>query len=386
MKIAYSNICINPSFPIKQSGFIQQINPVYRFKDDLHARLVAFDDDEKIIIHISIDLIYATIELQEGLERLVQEKSSKPVRVIISATHTHFSGDIHDIRFQGELIEKLMYAIENLEYIESQDFSISYQCVPFEGVGTSRISNHKANVLLQLYTIYKNSKAMLGLIVYNCHPTIHNGDTPYFTAEYPGYVLQEMKHLHPDMEFTFLQGAAGDVSTRFTRITQDYKGMITLAMRLVNKLEELMCENPEQKPLDHVETAFEVFPIEHEFNPIDLSKVSNDLSDREKETIEIGMKVREDLSHHLYTLVKQAMISKLDLGPYTFVFCPNEAFSSYIDCVDTNSCALVAYSNGYAPYITGLQDDFITYEKFTDTYTENTKRTYMALLQKYGKK
>ena len=48
MKIAYSKICINPSFPIKQRGFIQQVNPVYNFHDDLHARILAFDDGEKI--------------------------------------------------------------------------------------------------------------------------------------------------------------------------------------------------------------------------------------------------------------------------------------------------------------------------------------------------
>ena len=384
MKIAYSEICINPSFPIRQAGFIQQVNPIYNFHDDLHARLLAFDDGEKIAYLVSMDILGCTIEIQNYLKNEWQKRSDKPISVTLSATHTHFGGNQKDLRYQEEIVTKLMYAFDHLVFEESDAYTISYQCVPFTGVGTSRISNHKATVLLHYYTIYKENEAVLGIIVHNCHPTIHHGNTPYFSSEYPGYVLKELKRLHPDMNFTFMQGAAGDVSTRFTRPSQDYHAVIELGNHLVDQIESFMKEEKEVNPFEQIGYACTTLPLQHEFHPIDLSNIPSDLTPRELETIHIGAKVREELATKLETLTKQVLISKLELGPYKIVFCPNEAFSSYIDCIDTSKCSLVAYSNGYSPYITGIDDKFITYEKFTDTVTRQTKLELMDILRKYG--
>lgn len=385
MKIAYSTIDINPSFPIQQSGFIDQINPIYNFHDDLHARILAFEDDEQIIYHVSLDILGCPIEVQDSLLAELQRKTDKKVSITCSATHTHFGGNQKDIRYQGEVMNKILLGIEYLSFTESDDIEISYQCVPFEGVGTSRISNHKANVLLQLFTIYVDKKPHTAIMVHNCHPTIHSGKTPYFTSEYPGYVITELTRRHPEMNFTFIQGAAGDVSTRFTRKSQKYDAVIDLGDKLANEVDRLMAEEKEIKPLDKLVYDASIIPLTHEFNPIDISNLPEGLTPREIETIHIGVKVRETLAQHLDTLDKQVKISKIDLGSYTIVFAPNELFSSYIDCVDTTKAALGAYSNGYSPYITGISDNFITYEKFTDTVDVESKKRYMDTVRRYGK-
>ena len=154
---------------------------------------------------------------------------------------------------------------------------------------------------------------------------------------------------------------------------------------VVDEVERLLACEKELKPLDKIEYDATYVPLTHEFNPIDISNLPEGLTDREIETIHVGAQVREGLAKRLHTLVKQVMISKLELGPYKIVFCPNEAFSSYIDCVDTTKAGLAGYSNGYSPYITGINDDFITYEKFTDTVTVEAKQRYMDVLRKYGK-
>jgi hypothetical protein len=182
-----------------------------------------------------------------------------------------------------------------------------------------------------------------------------------------------------------MQGAAGDVSTRFTRPSQDYAAVRALGDEMVKEVERLMANEVEVVPFDKIVYASEVLPLEHEFNPIDLSNIPANLTPRELETIQQGVIMRENLSKKLENLVKQVKLSKMDFGPYTIVFCPNEAFSSYIDCVDTKRSALVAYSNGYSPYITGINDNFITYEKFTDTVTVEAKQELMKVLEKYGK-
>lgn len=385
MKIATSTIGINPGFPINQAGFIQQVNPIFEFHDDLQARIVAFDDGNSVSYHISLDSLGVGNDVQEHLRGYLQKKSDRPINLTLSSTHTHFAADASDVRYQSELFEKLECALDTLYFIEYDNVTVSYRCMPFEEVGTSRISNHEAIVLLQLFTIAVDNKPTICMIVHNCHPTILDGNTPYFSSEYPGYVIQELSQLYPDIYFTFIQGAAGDVSTRFTRSTQDYTSVVSLGNKLVSKVGELLNEETECVEFNKVAYDYVILEVEHEFDSIDISNLPSTLSPRELETIRIGVEVRDNLSKKLDTLDKQVMISKLGFGPYTLVFCPNEVFSSYINCIDSTKSALGCYSNGYSPYMTGIKDDFITYEKFTDTYTMDTKKKYIKILESFGK-
>lgn len=219
-------------------------------------------------------------------------------------------------------------------------------------------------------------------MIHNCHPTIHHGETPYFTSEYPGYVIARLKELHEGVQFSFLQGAAGDVSTRFTRPSQDYQGVKYLGSKLVDKIEEMSSQDVKILPLREIAYDSQFLKLEHKLRSIDLSQMRSDISDREKEEIQLGAKVNAYLSEHPEKLQSFYLISGVRIGPYHLVFCPSEAFSCYIDCIDPSRTALVCYSNGYGPYMTGIHDNFITYESFTDTLTEQTKQKYMEILKK----
>ena len=132
MKIATSTICINPTFPIKQAGFIQQVNPIYNFHDDLHARIIAFEDDKQIIYHVSLDLLELPICVQNKLQETLQNKNDKKVSITLSCTHTHFGCDEYNEDYHKELIQRIIHGIDYLNYVESDSLEISYQCVPFE--------------------------------------------------------------------------------------------------------------------------------------------------------------------------------------------------------------------------------------------------------------
>ena len=124
--------------------------------------------------------------------------------------------------------------------------------------------------------------------------------------------------------------------------------------------------------------------MEHTFEEIDISHLPDNLTPREIETIHIGAKVRENLSTKLHTLPKEILISVVRLGKYNLVFAPNELFSYYIKAINKEHSVLIGYSNGYRPYVSGIEDNFITYETFTDTLTKETKQNYFNLLKKYG--
>ncbi|NLH63908.1 MAG: hypothetical protein GX478_06925 [Erysipelotrichaceae bacterium] len=68
MKISYAQVCIDPSMPMKQAGFIQQTQPIYAFHDDLHARILSFQDEKRIVHLISCDALGFPYSFQKELQ------------------------------------------------------------------------------------------------------------------------------------------------------------------------------------------------------------------------------------------------------------------------------------------------------------------------------
>ncbi|SJZ45641.1 hypothetical protein [Anaerorhabdus furcosa] len=380
MKYSIKTITIDSPFPIKQSGFIQQVNPISQVHDDLHARILSFEDNDKILFLLSCDNLGFRIHVQDEIERQLTLRKEKQCHVILSSTHTHFAPDPHDEKYQAFFIDKIVQACISLEYTESNLF-MCYQHEKFDKVGRSRISNHTANVVLQTLSIYDGDKRVITCITHNCHPTILNGDTPFFSSEYPGYTLQHLSDMYKETFFTFFQGASGDISSRFTRISQDYAGVEYLGNILVNEVNTMLFNEKNFKSFDSIDFTAKDLPLEHDFTPIDLSLIPDGLTDREKETINIGIKVREELLKNPEQLNKEVRISRVKLGEIKLIFSPNELFSYYTKAINEDDSMLICYSNGYSPYVTGINENFITYEKFTDTLTPATKHALFDLIK-----
>ena len=386
MLYSFTKINIQSPFPTTACGHSCQTVLLSEFHDPLYARVFSFRDQNNWIIHYSFDLLAFDLEhrniLQEKLREYYQDDT---IRVITSATHTHYANSVRDKKYVGYLMDLLCKETVKMEYKEVHDVTTTYQRLHTTAVGKSRISGYETdNENLCLIRFYEKENNFFSIIYYNCHPTILKAETPYFSAEYPGYVLHRLEETYPDTDFTFLQGAAGDISSRFVRDGQDYEALSRLGDALCKDIFSLMEEKPEQKPL---KLEYKEVPIhyDHEFTPIDLSRIRSDLSEREMETIRIGQaeraKLEKKASEIFDTLITQAVIAALDLGSIRLVFFPNEIFSHYIDYIDPDQKMLVSYSNGYGPYVLPIDFEYITYEMFTDTLTRASKEKIIETIQ-----
>ena len=376
MQISYKKIIINPTFPIKQLGFIQQTKEVFKFNDDLHARILSFKENNKYTFIISFDLLALPVEFHNKIKNFlntIYPNSS----IVLSCTHTHFAPNTKDERYLDLLYNLLTVNLKSLEFVDYNDIYIKYTSCDFHEVGTSRISNHKATVLLNILSFYHNNKNIYNIIIHNVHPTILSGDTDFFSSEYIGKTLELL-----DNEMTkniFLQGAAGDVSTRFTRANQTYDSVIKLATTLANKVKDIITNDTSIcNLLTNIEYDSLSLNIEHDKSPLKLD-TPKDLTPRELETIEIGQVMRNRLLEG-NDLTSSILISYISFNNITFIFNPCELFSGYIDYVNPNT-SLVCYSNGYAPYVTNINDNFLTYERFTDTFSTKTKQQLIDIIK-----
>ena len=383
IRYAYKQIDISPLQPMKPAGFLQQTEIIDQIKDTLHARILAFDQDGKMYFLLSVDSLGMKIDMQQRIQQFCVSHYHKETEVTISCTHTHFAPDYKDVRYQEQFFTEVCSAIHNLEFVDTEHLSYSFYSEYYDEVGKSRISNHKTDlILLSVIEIYDNMQRLGTIIHYNCHPTIHNGDTLYFTAEYPGYLLQQLQAEHKKEFFTFLQGPAGDVSTRFTRKSQDYEGMIYLAEKLDKRVNEILAIDKNKRIIDSIRYTSLELPLKHAIRNIPQEMIPTNITAREAETIKVGQEVQKELVKHLDDLPKQITLSVLCLGDLHIIFSPNELFSYYNRCVINSNAILSCYSNGYEAYVTDVDFQTITYESYTDTLTDDVKQQYCDCLDK----
>ena len=382
MKLAWAEVCINPRQPVRQAGFWQQVHPVLEVKDDLHAYVLAFRDDHQTLIQIAVDSLGLPLGVQEQVERAAEGVLGTKTHLIISCTHTHFAPDGTDAAYQKQLVRCLNEAVASLRFEECSQLAYTLEQEHYDGLGRSRISSHPAeHITLSLIGIWKDGRRWASLVCYNCHPTVLNGDTPYFSAEYPGEALRILHKRHPQEHFLFLQGAAGDISTRFTRLGQDYPSMQAMAARFAKEAEQLHSRSSRLQDISAISCRQKRIDLLHDIGRPEPPMPAR-LSEREKETIAIGRKVHIELALHPQDLARHELLSVFCLGCLKLVYAPNELFSWYAGCCP--AAVLVCYSSGYLPYVTEPDFQGLTYEWYTDTLSAASKTLLVETLQQLG--
>lgn len=382
MKAGFAQTDISPLKPVRQAGFIQQTERRSEIRDRLYVQMIGIEDEEKVLILLSADALGMPSDVQEEIRNTVSSHWDKPVQVILCCTHTHFAPDIKDEEYRKQFTAQAEEMILNCTWKEISCPGFSFRKEYYDGLGKSRISAYPSDqIFLSVIGLHDGEKELCDLIVYNCHPTVMDGYTPFFSAEYPGYAKRRLKEMHPEKNFVFLQSCAGDISTRFTRDAQDYEAMCRLAEKLVQETEKLMSEPAEILPAGKIITEQKTVPVAHVFEPISICELPEGLSEREIETIRIGSQVREKLAQKLDTLPCEVTLTALHAGKLCLIFCPNELFSGYLKNLRSETSMLVCYSTGYGGYVTPPYFTALTYERFTDTWSDDTKNVIESLIQ-----
>ena len=371
MNYGFIQININAPFPTKQCGHMSQTALINTYQDDLHARCLYLEDDKQIIMHVSFDLLAVDLAFRNLLQATLQKEYTKPLHLITSATHTHYANDVLNKEYQQYLFQLLVDKLNTIEIKHSKQLNVSMQTIPYNEIGTSRITGfHNEKVYLSLLSFYDGNQRFASIIMHNVHPTILSANVPFFSSEFPGFVMETLSNQYQEA-FSWCTGASGDISTRFTRDGQDYEAMRKLAKKLINTIESLLSQKPTLYPCE-LKYHEETLTYEHDFHEIDLSSIREQLSPRELLSIEYGKILRAQLQE-TKDVINEIQLASLRIGPYRIVFYPNEIFSQYLENIDINTEMLVSYSNGYGPYILPINFPYLTYESFCDTLSDDCK-------------
>ena len=378
MKLGFREFSIHCPFPTTQCGHLSQTKEYTDLHDSLSSRILYLDDGNEKIIHISMDILSITDNIYSQIKDVVESIFGKNISLFISATHTHYGHDTNNQKYIDFLTEIHKNELNRITLHETSSINYSTQTIHCADVGKSRISNYETNLeLLTLINFYDDQDIYCSFIVYNVHPTILPASVTYFSSEFIGVTLSQLKKNNPSVHFTYCTGASGDISSRFVRKNQDFNSVTSLGLKLANSIEKLLsasCIN--LKPL-HLQTKFIDLPFKPDLNPIDTCKIRSNLSEREYETLKLGALMREKYKERYNFSTTSLKMSVIELGEFNIIFVSHEIFSYYLNFINLDNNILVSYTNGYGPYILPKNFEYITYEMFMDI----TDNKFKALLE-----
>ena len=359
-----------PGLPM--DGYGSRRSPATGTRDPLEATVLHVADDLCTAVVVSLDLVAVGSSLVERVLCCVHETVPE-AHVLIAATHTHAGPAGVRSAVEGEAVTE---AIIDAVRVSARHAAATATTVHARigvgtlpaGVATNR--NTPEAVIDRRLTVveltgYDGSR--VGLIWHTgVHPTVLGPENLEFSADLPGEVRRHMRSSAEPV--LFLNGAAGDVSTRFTRRGRDGVEL--------ERLGELL-----HGALPATDRSIVLSPVVVSERTVTLAVAHHDRDHAEQlrrpteqrlTSTQLGRGDRRRLESVLEGLLKlqrcplegdsiDARVQVLRMGGLVLVCLPGEPVSALSLSQPEDAAVtslVVGYANGYIGYLTSQSDDY----------------------------
>jgi hypothetical protein len=234
--IGFASRRITPGIPCTLAGYAVQ-RPSEGVHDDLYARALAFRNDGRMpLLILQIDILHISKVCADPIRERLSTLGLKKENILIFAIHTHSAfGEIFDTPRVGGKESLSLPAERNQALVDlvidgacaaaeeamtharhDRGVSIRFLKGAVEGIGANRHDPAMAcdKSLFAMEFLRSDGKRVL---VYNlsCHPTVMSPANRLISADFPGAVNRLLSDRYD--QIMFINGSAGDMSTRFTR-------------------------------------------------------------------------------------------------------------------------------------------------------------------------
>lgn len=338
--------------------------------DELYIKAMIFQNNQRKIGILSYDLL----AVDSYLKTKILEQLPENYELILTATHTH-QGPNHVVKTE---LTDLFLAVDETyhQYLVTQSVAaIKEASQSLENFTTlfGRNNAHEIysnrhslsnyyNQRINIIQFVTESKKVYGLINFSCHPTILKSDNTLFSKD---LIWGIEKNLYGYDEVLFLNGTAGDISTRFHRGTSDYQqvnstGKLLASTIMTTDLRET--ENLENLSVNYYDFNLKLKTprpktiLEEEIRTIESQYQQTDDRGQKRnlETMIQGLQAEIDRSAFL-TAHSSLSLSYviLDFGLFKIIGLPLEVFSVLaIDIFKYHKdCIVVSYVDGYLGYL-----------------------------------
>ncbi|MHA1596188.1 MAG: neutral/alkaline non-lysosomal ceramidase N-terminal domain-containing protein [Candidatus Asgardarchaeia archaeon] len=244
--MGFSKADITPPVGMPLDGHPFRTKTSVGVNDPLFVRSYVFDDGEKEVVFSVLDVLSVDREFFKEVSKIVYDiLGIGSENLFIAATHTHSGpiGFFPEWKFVFKKYPDLELKVGE-EYTEEDDYVLSFRkTVMWKTVGSIiEAHSNKREVLFgsgsgEEYDVGKNRRDPNGpmdpqvgvirlddkgggflstIVNFSCHPTVLGRKNLLVSADYPAYTLRVVEKTFGGSA-TFTTGAAGDISTRYTR-------------------------------------------------------------------------------------------------------------------------------------------------------------------------
>lgn len=232
---------ITPRAGLQMAGFLGK-RIAEGVHDDLMAKAVYLaDGPENRMMLIVVDTLEVDRQFVDEVRRRVEQETGVPAACcLVAAIHTHsgpsglervaFWGEVEDNQvveaFDGRLFEQTVAgcvtAAKKARRWAREGTIKSGMTSMLQPICGNRRVRTTEQVQMRVLEVETRSRCA---VVYNldCHPTVLHEENRLYSADFPGFAASIMPLFEPFVTMpVFLNGAAGDMSTRFYRQSSDF--------------------------------------------------------------------------------------------------------------------------------------------------------------------
>lgn len=245
LKAGVAKDIITPPIGVPLAGYWFKKKPSMGIHDELYVRAIVLEQGKTRVALAVCDVLGFERSTVEKVRRMVEEKTGIPHQnVIMAATHTHsgpaglsegkeyksvfavgglfqhdssaYTGEKFDRSLVEILVRKIAGAIQRATY-QMQEVQVGTLIGRVEEIGKNRRDPTYVNDPDVPITLIEGTDGPLSILYsYACHPTVMHQDNRLISADFPGFSNLQLERISKALPI-FMTGAAGDVSTRYTR-------------------------------------------------------------------------------------------------------------------------------------------------------------------------
>lgn len=376
MKAGFAHRDITPKSSVYMAGFDRRTVPSNGCLDPILVSVLALEDNSgNTVLFFSYDLLGVDSTLGGSIRKAVHDKLGVPEKNIwISATHTHSapaciykSKKSYDAGYVEFLTEQSLSAAEEA-LRESRPAEPCFGYTELSGLASRRNQGRdgSAHPMPLLSLRFDIGDQTVSLCRIACHPTVLDEKNTLISRDLPGAAAAAN-----DLGKTclFLNGACGDISTRFTRNASTPEELARLGQLLGKAIQTAECRQ-------HPELGVRITAAEKRL----LIRQRNGLEEEERLSLMQALRekieqctdeqAKREYDSRLAVLErtpdnagaerpeKEIMISAVDLGPLMFFSLPFEVGSEdgaflekTLSELAGKPAYIACYSNGYDGYL-----------------------------------
>lgn len=242
MLAGFAKVDITPTGSVPMAGYIARTSPSVGVHDPLFARCFLLYGEKERGAIVVLDLLGITTRWVKVIQQLAEETADIPqANVLVTCTHTHsgpagFTSLPWSTKappFVEETLERLRTGFElAAEAAIPVEVGINMRLVPAIG-GHRTIPDRFVDQTLWTLAFRRKGRVSGVLANFPCHSTVLGADNLFISGDLFGAAAAEAEQeLGPGTVVAITIGAAGDVSTRFTRREQTFAEVKRLGSRL----------------------------------------------------------------------------------------------------------------------------------------------------------